>query len=53
MDDAARERLAGNITGHLLNRVTEPVLQRAFQYWKNVDKNLGDKVEKAVRDAQS
>ena len=53
MDDAARDRLAGNITGHLLNGVTEPVLQRAFQYWKNVDKNLGDKIEKAVRDAQS
>jgi catalase len=53
MDDAARDRLAGNITGHLLNGVTEPVLQRAFQYWKNVDKNLGDKVEKGVRDGQS
>ena len=53
MDDAARDRLASNITGHLLNGVTEPVLQRAFQYWKNVDKDLGDKVEKGVRDGQS
>jgi catalase len=53
MDDAARERLVGNISGHLLNGVTEPVLQRAFQYWKNVDKETGDKVEKAVRDAKS
>jgi catalase len=53
MDDAARDRLASNITGHLLNGVTEPVLQRAFQYWKNVDKNLGDKVEQGVRDGQS
>ena len=38
---------------HPLNGVTEPVLQRAFQYWKNVDKNLGDKVEQGVRDGQS
>jgi len=53
MDDAARARLASNITGHLLNGVTEPVLQRAFQYWKNVDKNLGDNVEKGVREGQS
>ena len=53
MDDAARDRLAGNITGHLLNGVTEPVLQRAFQYWKNVDKELGDKVEQRVRDGQT
>jgi len=29
--------------------VTEPVLQRAFQYWRNVDKNLGDKIEAGVR----
>ena len=45
LDDAARERLVSNIVGHLLNGVTEPVLQRAFEYWRNVDKNLGDKIE--------
>src|ERR1700734_1250277 len=45
LHEAARERLADNITGHLLNAVSEPVLQRAFQYWRNVDKSLGDKVE--------
>jgi len=36
MDDAARDRLVSNITGHLLKGVTEPVLQRAFQYWRNI-----------------
>jgi hypothetical protein len=25
------------------------VLQRAFQYWRNVDKALGDKIEADVR----
>jgi catalase len=49
LDDAARERLVGNVVGHLLNGVTEPVLQRAFQYWRNVDKSVGDKIEAGVR----
>jgi catalase len=52
LDDAARDRLVSNITGQLLNGVTEPVLERAFQYWKNVDQTLGDKVEKGVRAGQ-
>ena len=50
MDDAARERLVGNIAGHLSNGVTEPVLQRVFEYWTNVDAELGKKVEAKVRE---
>ena len=49
LNDAERERLVNNIVGHLLNAVSEPVLQRAFEYWRNVDKSLGDKVEAGVR----
>ena len=41
LDDAARDRLVSNVTGHLLNGVTEPVLERAFRYWKNVDETEG------------
>jgi catalase len=52
LDDAARERLVNNIVGHLLDGVTEPVLARAFDYWRNVDKNLGDRVESGVRAAR-
>jgi catalase len=52
LDDAARDRLVSNIVGHLLNGVTEPVLARAFEYWRNVDKDLGDKVEAGVRAKQ-
>jgi catalase len=25
------------------------VLERAFEYWKNIDKETGDKIEAAVR----
>jgi catalase len=53
MDDPARDRLVSNIVGQLLNGVTEPVLQRAFWYLGNVDKDLGDRVEKGVRSGQS
>ncbi|MFY9806803.1 MAG: catalase-related domain-containing protein, partial [Pseudonocardiaceae bacterium] len=53
LDDAARGRLVDNVVGHLLNAVTEPVLQRAFEYWRNVDKGLGDQIEQGVRAKQS
>ena len=53
LDDAARARLVSNITGHLLDGVTEPVLLRAFEYWRNVDKQLGDRIEEGVRAGQS
>ncbi|MGW0182342.1 catalase [Nocardia sp. NPDC003345] len=49
LDDAARERLVNNIVGHLLDGVSEPVLHRAFEYWRNVDKDLGDRVERGVK----
>jgi catalase len=53
MDDAARARLVSNIVGHLLNGVSEPVLRRVYQYWKNVDGTLGADVEKAVHDRRA
>ncbi|MGV0655503.1 catalase [Mycolicibacterium thermoresistibile] len=49
LDDAARERLANNIIGHVSNGVKEPVLSRVFEYWRNVDADLGKKVEEGVR----
>ncbi|HEY3895699.1 MAG TPA: catalase [Pseudonocardiaceae bacterium] len=53
LSDEQRERLVGNIAGHLLDGVSEPVLQRAFEYWRNVDKDLGDRIEQGVRAGQS
>jgi catalase len=49
LDDAERDRLVSNIVGHLKGGVSEPVLKRAFEYWRNVDKTLGERVEKGVR----
>ena len=50
MDDAERERLVGNVTGHLCDGVSEKVLKRAFEYWRNIDSDIGDRIEKSVRD---
>ncbi|WP_035273852.1 catalase [Actinoalloteichus caeruleus] len=44
LNDDQRARLVGNIVGHLSNGVSKPILERALQYWRNVDKGLGDKV---------
>jgi catalase len=49
LDDAARDRLAHNIIGHVSKGVKEPVLSRVFDYWRNVDVDLGKKVEEGVR----
>lgn len=49
LDDRSQNRLVDNTIGHLLNGVSEPVLARAFEYWRNVDKSLGDKIEQGVR----
>jgi catalase len=48
MDQAARDRLVSNVVGHLKNGVSKPVLERAFQYWRNIDKTIGDRIAKGV-----
>jgi catalase len=47
MDDAQRDRLVSNVVGHLKNGVTKPVLERALEYWRNVDEGIGDRIAKA------
>jgi catalase len=50
MDDDARTRFVGNVAGHLADGVSEKVLLRAFEYWRNVDQEIGDRIELAVRE---
>ncbi len=49
MDDAQRDRLVSNVVGHLSKDVTEPVLKRAFEYWKNIDSDIGKRIEKEMK----
>ena len=46
--DAERDRLVETVAGGL-SGVIEPVLSNAFQYWKNIDQETGERIEQAVR----
>ncbi|HEX3795966.1 MAG TPA: catalase [Acidimicrobiales bacterium] len=49
MDDEARARLVSNVVGHVRQGVEEPVLSRVFDYWRKIDKTVGDLIEEGVR----
>ncbi|MBD3159359.1 MAG: catalase [Candidatus Lokiarchaeota archaeon] len=48
MNDEQRDRLVSNVVGHLKNGVSKPVLERAFEYWRNIDKEIGNRIAKGV-----
>jgi catalase len=50
MDDIQRDRLVSNVVGHLSKGVTEPVLLRAFEYWRNIDRTVGDRVANRMKE---
>ena len=47
-NDAERERLVDQVAGSL-NGVRSPVLERAFEYWNNIDSDVGRRIEEKVR----
>ncbi|MFB9074952.1 catalase [Citricoccus parietis] len=46
--DAQRDQFVDTVSG-ALDGVQEPVLSNAFQYWKNVDATIGQRIEDAVK----
>lgn len=44
LDDAACDRRVPSIVGHLQKGVSQPVLERTYEYWRNVDKELCDRL---------
>ena len=48
-DDAQRDKLVEQVAGSLLGGVRSPVLERAFDYWKSVDAEIGRRIEEKVR----
>ncbi|MDQ2848866.1 MAG: catalase [Actinomycetota bacterium] len=48
-DDALRAEFVQTVAGHLLGGVTGDVLERAIQYWKNIDADTGAQIEQLVR----
>ena len=45
MDQPQRDRLVDTVSGVLAGIRREEILQRAFQYWRNIDKATGDRIE--------
>lgn len=48
LDDAARDRLVGNIAGHVGQVKDAELRQRVYAYWRSVDETLGKRVEETV-----
>jgi catalase len=50
MDDEQRERLVETVSGAVSGIRGEEILARVFQYWRNIDKSIGDRIEAAALD---
>ena len=48
-DDVDRQSLVDTVAGALLGGVRSPVLERAFEYWKSIDPDVGRRIEEKVR----
>jgi catalase len=48
-NDDQRSKLVDQVAGSLLGGVREPVLSRAFAYWKSVDPDVGRRIEEKVK----
>ena len=50
MSEEERDRLVSNVVG-TLDTVQEPVLSRVFDYWRKIDEEVGDRIEKDFKDS--
>ena len=48
-NDAEHQSLVDTVAGALLGGVRSPVLERAFEYWKSIDADIGRRIEEKVR----
>ncbi len=52
-DDKQRAALVDQVAGSLLGGVRSPVLERAFEYWKSIDPDVGSRIERKVREGHA
>jgi catalase len=52
-NDEQRAKLVDQVAGSLLGGVRGVMLERAFPYWKNVDANVGERIEAKVREGSA
>jgi catalase len=48
-DEAQRERLVQNVAGAAAGVRSDDIRERVYQYWKNIDKAIGDRIEAAIK----
>jgi catalase len=48
MDDAARDRMVETVSGQLAKLRRDEVRQRALEYWRQIDQELGGRIEAAA-----
>lgn len=48
-NDEQRAKLVEQVAGSLLGGVRSPVLERALEYWKSIDAEVGQRIEEKVR----
>ena len=48
MNIAQCDRLVSNVFGYLNNGVSEPFLERAFEYWCNIGDEISDRIIKGM-----
>ncbi len=53
MDDDQQARLVDTVSGALANIRREEILQRAYEYWRKIDKSIGDRIEASTHDKRS
>jgi catalase len=39
----------GNVAGHAGDVKSPEILERVFQYWRNIDSEIGKRIEEAVK----
>ncbi|MBC3194192.1 catalase [Pseudonocardia sp. C8] len=50
MDEGQRERLVHNVAGAAAGVRSDEIRERVYQYWKNIDKAIGDRIEAAIKE---
>ena len=53
LDDAARDRLVKNVAGHAAAVTRQDILSRVFEYWRNIDTRLGERIESACLEVRA
>jgi catalase len=48
-DDAQREELVDTVANALLGGVPSPVLERALDYWRSIDADVGQRIQDQIR----